>query len=397
MRDIRLTLVAILLAVVSSACAEDESPTGPTPLPCTYVMSVTQATIAADGGSGSVNLTTAASCVWTATSSAAWLTIQPTSATGPATVTFTAAPNTSEQSRTASVTIADQTLTVTQASAVPTPCTFDVSPLSAAFGFDGGQGTVRVATAAACAWSAAAAESWIAFIGETQRQGPGEITYAVQRNEETRVRTGSLTVAGRTVAVGQDAAPPVPPVPLPCDYSVAPVELVQHWHHTSANINLTTAAGCAWTVSAGADWLTIAPPSEGAGPRVIQFTNSIYTGQVSRRAPVQVRWPTPTAGQNVWITQEGCFYALAETSGEFSAAGGQAFVTVLGTPASVNCMIGCPWTAISQASWIHVTTPMPSAGDERFNYTVDANTTGQDRIGQIRVETGILMIRQRAN
>ena len=99
MRDARLSLLVLVLTVVTAACAEDESPISPTPLPCTYATSVTQATIAADGGSGSVNVTTAANCVWTATSSAAWLTIQPSSATGPATVTFTVAPNTSDDGR----------------------------------------------------------------------------------------------------------------------------------------------------------------------------------------------------------------------------------------------------------------------------------------------------------
>ena len=59
--------------------------------PCAYSLSATSQTIGSAGGGGSVGLTTAADCAWTATSNDAWITVNvgSTSGTGPATVSFT--------------------------------------------------------------------------------------------------------------------------------------------------------------------------------------------------------------------------------------------------------------------------------------------------------------------
>jgi hypothetical protein len=121
---------------------------------------------------------------------------------------------------------------------------------------------------------------------------------------------------------------------------------------------------------------------------------SAYTEESSRAAALRVRWPTPTAGQNVWVTQEGCRYAVSVTTQSFTADAGSGTVYVYGTPISTSCAIGCPWTATSQASWIRIVTPMPNAGDDRFTYQVDANLGSQERIGQILVQHRIITIRQ---
>ena len=108
-----------------------------------------------------------------------------------------------------------------------------------------------------------------------------------------------------------------------------------------------------------------------------------------------MRWPTVTAGQNVWVTQEGCWYAMSAMSQELPAQGGRSSVTVYGDPVSQTCSIGCPWTATSEAPWIRVLSSMPRAGDDLLMYEVDANPTGVDRVGTIRVDRMTLTVRQR--
>jgi hypothetical protein len=121
---------------------------------------------------------------------------------------------------------------------------------------------------------------------------------------------------------------------------------------------------------------------------------SPYTEESSRAAALRVRWPTPTAGQNVWITQEGCTYGVSVTTENVVASGGTGTVYVYGTPISTSCSLGCPWTATSQVPWIRVTSAMPRAGDDRFTYQVDPNPDTSERVGQILVERRIITIRQ---
>jgi hypothetical protein len=67
---------------------------------------------------------------------------------------------------------------------------------------------------------------------------------------------------------------------------------------------------------------------------------------------------------------------------------------VYGTPISTNCMVGCPWTATAQVSWIRIVSGSPGVGDDRFTYQVDPNSGSQERVGQVLVQRRIITIRQ---
>ncbi|MBF0559753.1 MAG: putative Ig domain-containing protein, partial [Nitrospirae bacterium] len=90
---------------------------------CTaYTLSVTTQTIGSSGGNGSVTVTaTPSGCTgsWTATSNSSWLTITSgSSGTTSGTVSYTVTANTSTNSRTGTITIAGQTLAVTESGVV---------------------------------------------------------------------------------------------------------------------------------------------------------------------------------------------------------------------------------------------------------------------------------------
>jgi hypothetical protein len=181
-----------------------------------------------------------------------------------------------------------------------------------------------------------------------------------------------------------DSTPATPTPPRgTCDYSVSPPELTEHWHGTGFSLTITTSAGCGWTASPSEPWIRL-DRSSGDGPASVGVSYGVFTEDATRRAAVQVRWPTATAGQNVWVTQEGCRYGFDETAASFPAAGGTRMVTVVTQALSASCSIGCPWTATSSVAWIRITSSMPRAGDDRFSYEVDANA-GSARVGTITV------------
>src|SRR5262249_47957641 len=85
-------------------------------LSCGFSLSSSGQSFGSSGGVGAVGLSAPANCPWTATSNDAWIVVDPASASGvgPSTINFSVAANASSSSRTGTLTIADQTFTVTE-------------------------------------------------------------------------------------------------------------------------------------------------------------------------------------------------------------------------------------------------------------------------------------------
>lgn len=95
------------------------APTPPTATTCSYALGNTAFSMAGVGGSASISVTTNTGCAWTVGSNAAFVTVTSASASsGPGTVTFTVSENTGD-ARTATLTIAGQAVTVSQAAGDP--------------------------------------------------------------------------------------------------------------------------------------------------------------------------------------------------------------------------------------------------------------------------------------
>jgi len=374
----RPALISITLAfvIVATACS-DKTPAQPS---CTYTVTGTTLSFSPQGGLGSLTLNTGTGCAWTATADSAWVTFPSGSVgSGPSALSFGVSANTATNARTATLTIAGQAIAVSQQGR--TPCDYTISPSAIDVGAAGGTTAVDVAAGAGCEWTATPDALWITIASGASGTGSGRVTLTVASNGTADQRAGGVIIASRTVSVRQ-APPSTPPPPVACEYSVSPVDTTLHWHFTTLTIDIATAAGCSWTASPSETWLSIDRTS-GSGPGAITASFSILTEDATRRAAVLIRWPTPTAGQNSWITQEGCRYGL-DGAASFPASGGTRMITVVTQPLSSSCAIGCPWTATANASWIRVASSMPRAGDDAFSYQVDANT-GPPRVGTITV------------
>jgi hypothetical protein len=166
---------------------------------CTFTLSSRTADLPPQGGSTLVSIATAAACGWTAASHADWVSLSPPSGIGPAQVQL-AAPANPSIARSATVTIAGEAVTVTQAS----PCTFRTVPESLAYSAAGGVGAVLVIVSGGCSWAAESGAPWIRMtVGQTG-SGDGHIEFAVEPNTGA-ARSGWVTVAGLRVTVTQAA------------------------------------------------------------------------------------------------------------------------------------------------------------------------------------------------
>jgi uncharacterized protein (TIGR03437 family) len=98
-------------------------------------------------------------------------------------------------------------------SATGTPsCTFTVAPATQAIPAIGGSGTANVTAAASCAWTAVANVPWITVVSGARASGNGTVTYTVASNTTAANRSGTLTIATRTLTVTQTGAPATQPL-----------------------------------------------------------------------------------------------------------------------------------------------------------------------------------------
>jgi hypothetical protein len=111
-----------------------------------------------------------------------------------------------------------------------------------------------------------------------------------------------------------------------------------------------------------------------------------------------VRWPTPTAGQNLRVAQAGCVYAVSRSAFSVVASGGSFTFDVIQQSDPSVCggatQDRCVWTAQSTVPWITITGSMPRAGDNPVAFVVASNDTSVTRVGTITVKDKAVVITQ---
>jgi len=166
---------------------------------CTYGVAPWLASFDGDGGGGRFDVRAPAGCEWQVSTSADWIQLAKSGA-GDGVVDYTVVANHAGVARSGQIIIEDATFTVEQEAS--DECSFSLSPMDASFGPSGGSGTISVGTAAGCEWTASADAPWLAITSGASGSGPGTVGYTVSENSGG-VRSGTLTIAGSTVAMYQ--------------------------------------------------------------------------------------------------------------------------------------------------------------------------------------------------
>jgi Putative binding domain, N-terminal/Viral BACON domain len=394
----RIVAVGIISGVAIAAlwaCAE-KSPTQPTPpATCTFSLSQSSLSFGASGGSVSVGVTTAAGCAWTAASDRGWMAIDGgASGTGPGTVTVSVTANANTSERTGTLTIAGQAVAVRQ-DAASEPCTIAISPASANYSKDAATGTFGVGAPASCSWTAGSSAAWVAVTSGATGRGNGTVGYSIERNTGTDSRTGSIRVGEAVFSVVQQGDTPAPP----CDFHVAPVSISACMAVSyELAVSVATQPACGWTAATDTPWITLSGGASRTGPGEIRFRiGDNY--DAPRQGVLKLRWDTPTAGQNVSVSQAGCRYAVSATAMNVPADGGTFTFDVYQQSDPLECggplQNGCVWSATTHAAWITITTSTPRAGDDRVTFTVSPNSGGM-RSAQITVRDKTVNVVQAA-
>ena len=177
---------------------------------CTYSVAYTaQPPPASGGAAGSFSVTSPPTCGITASTNAAWLQVGYFGNPGQVYGNLQASPNFGASARSAIVTIADRSFTITQPGNYV--CSYVVGSLAQPVGISGGDFSVSVTTASGCNWTATANDSWLRIISVYPTTESGTVTVEVSPNTGVlgnpgTPRTGTLTIAGQTFSITQAGA-----------------------------------------------------------------------------------------------------------------------------------------------------------------------------------------------
>ncbi len=342
--------------------------------PCTYSISPVSNSFTSSAGTGSVSVTAGTGCAWTAVSNnTSWLTVTSGAGlTGNGTVAYSVAANTGTSSRTGTITIAGKTFTVTQSA----PCTYSISPVSNSFTSSAGTGSVTVIAGTGCAWTAVSNNtSWLTVTSGTSVTGNGTVGYSVTANTGA-ARTGTISIAGKTFTVTQ---------PAPCTYSISPISNSFTSSAGTGSVSVTAGSGCAWTAVSNATWITVTSGGSGTGNGTVGYSVADSTLCSARTGTITV------AGKTFTVTQEAivCSYGINPAGGSIGSAGGTGSF-------SVNTQSCCAWTAVSNASWITVSSGSSGTGNGTVGYSVAASTLCTPRTGTVTVADKTFTVTQEA-
>jgi hypothetical protein len=165
------------------------------------------------------------------------------------------------------------------------PCSYSISLTNQTIAPGGGTGSVAVTAGGGCGWTAVSNVSWISITAGNTGTGNGTVGYSVTADATASNRSGTLTVAGRTLTVSQSA----------CSYAVSPTNVSLSAGGGTGVVTVTTTAGCPWTATRSATWLTITSAASGSGSRTVSF--SAAASSSSRTASLTVAGRTVTVSQ----------------------------------------------------------------------------------------------------
>ena len=332
---------------------------------CSYAIGTDAFTLDPSGGERQVSVSAPSGCAWAAESHASWITIGTGAAgSGPGLVVFRVT-GTDGPARNGTLTIAGRTVTVAQSPG----CTYTIGTDAFTLDHSGGDRQVSVSAASGCGWAAESHAAWITIGTGAAGNGPGLVAFSVAGTDGP-ARSGTLTIAGRTVTVAQSPG---------CSVAVSPTNVSAGAQGITSNIQITTAAGCGWAATSSASWITIGGTASGSGPGPMQVIVAANSGP-ARTGSISV------AGQTVSVAQaNGCTYGVAPLSQDIPGNG------AAGT-GSVMTASGCTWTATSSVDWITVSTPS-GAGPGQISFTVAPNP-GPSRTGGISIAGQLLPVNQ---
>ncbi|MBR6021745.1 MAG: SUMF1/EgtB/PvdO family nonheme iron enzyme [Kiritimatiellae bacterium] len=306
-------------------------------------------------GGGAYAIVTSGSGTWSAETGETWITLNASSGQAGYPVAYAVGATTQAESRTGHVFVSGHVHTVTQDGQGAM-----ISPASATFEREGGEGTISVTVREGVEWKAISNCEWVG-VTPTSGTGPGSVAFTVSLLGESGIRQGTLTVAGQTFRIGQNGSATL-------DYLT----------HTNS-ISVEAPAIAEWRVTSDANWISVVDAGNGKGNGTVTIAIEENSSWKPRTGTVQIGTMTFTVTQKGRTALE---FDISPTRTTASVEGENGLIAVTATP-------DLPWSAESTAHWLTISgTTGTGAGNGNVEYSAAPNPTLYDRIGTILVTPG---------
>ena len=308
----------------------------------TVALSAASAAATHTGGTGNFTVTPTPSdfTSWSVTGAPAWLTIT----TSGNAVNWSVSAINSVNARTATLTLSNQTFTLTQAGGSGS---ITLGASTATVGAIGGGGSVAITPTPAdyTGWTVSGAPSWLIVTNSGST-----LSWTAATNNSVSSRTATLGIDNRTLILTQLGATG--------SVSISPASASAPAAGVTGTITVTPTPADfkTWTVSGRPAWLTVTTTEN-----TISWTAAANNSVAARSAALSI------GDKSFTVAQAGATgsVALSPTSASAAATGATATIAVTPTPADFTT-----WTISSPPAWLTVST----AGNT-ISWTAAANTS----------------------
>ena len=236
----------------------------------------------------------------------------------------------------------------------------------------GGSTNVTISVPSITQWTATSGANWITVTSSASSAGSARVSFDIAANPSTEARSGTLTLAGKTVTVSQSGLWSQ----LTYDGTVFTETSDSGW------IDVQVEGNGAWTATTDADWLTLLD-TEGHGSGSVMFVvDDFNTTVASRTATVNI------AGRTLSITQRGYELSIDPMVADVGSNAGAGEI-------GITAPIDAVWEAIVTADWITLQGGATGMGSGTLRYNVADNLTGGTRTGKIIISGQEYTVTQR--
>ena len=339
---------------------------------CAIVLNPTEQTFDSLGGTGEFQVDIATEiCTWTASTDDSWITLDTLEGEGDGPVAFTVAEYLAAGDRVGTITVGDQTFTVTQTAACSVT---SIDPTSTEADVEGGSFTFAVVLSeTTCEWSATSDDDWI-VVTTGSGTGDGDVAFTVAANDTTEERVGIVAVGGVEHTVTQPAGSCLVTGLSPSSAAFGASA------GTGSFLVVVNGENCEWTASTTDEWINL-DSATGIGNASATFAVAENNSPSARTGTVTVEISGTEDEEQTFEISQGAACAVTAvdpTSAEFPEAGGSGMFAV-----ELDSQ-ECDWTATTDAEWITLSTSS-GTGDGSVDYVVAINTDSEARTATIAV------------
>ncbi len=177
------------------------------------------------------------------------------------------------------------------------------------------------------------------------------------------------------------------PTPASCTFAPSPSIYPISGNGGTGTFTVNTGAGCKWSATSDAAWISITSGSSGTSTGNASFSVTANPTTTPRTGTITVGSSLSSATGSFTVQEAGvCTYSLSPGRTLAIQPSGGTYAV------SVTTQSNCVWSAVSNSSWLTVSAGASGTGSGSFSFTAAPNSGSSDFSGTITVISQTLTV-----